>query len=172
MGRVHWSLGITVAAGVLGGYLSAQMVDASIGNAASALDSYLAVRRIDLSRDRLQPDPLFGVRRVSDAEYVIDKSALCWRPTNVDDLESPAGIRPSFENGVCRGMRFVAVKPSSMYAKLGIENGDVVRRVNGYEMVCDPDGALELSNKLRDATRIDVEIERPRRIVRKIYWIE
>ena len=56
-----------------------------------------------------------------------------------------------------------------MYAKIGIQNGDVIRRINGYEMNT-PDKALEIYQKLRDASRI--EIERRGDVLRKLYSIE
>jgi len=47
----------------------------------------------------------------------------------------------------------------------------VIRRINGYEMNT-PDKALEIYQKLRDASRIEIEIERRGDVLRKSYSIE
>ena len=61
--------------------------------------------------------------------------------------------------------------PDSLYAKIGVQNGDVIRRINGYEMNS-PAKALEIYQKLRDAHRIEVELERRCDTLRKTYSIE
>ena len=47
----------------------------------------------------------------------------------------------------------------------------MIRKINGYEMNS-PDKALEIYQKLRDANRIEVELERRGETVRKSYSIE
>ena len=47
----------------------------------------------------------------------------------------------------------------------------MIRRINGYEMNT-PDKALEIYQKLRDASRIEIEIERRGDVLRKSYSIE
>jgi S1-C subfamily serine protease len=61
--------------------------------------------------------------------------------------------------------------PGSIYRRLGIESGDVVRRING-ELLDSPDMALELYNKLHDEKWIDVELERGGKPVLNVYRIE
>src|SRR6267142_1231625 len=58
-----------------------------------------------------------------------------------------------------------------LYEKLGIQNGDVIRRINGYEMNS-PDRALEIYQKLRDASRIEIDLERRGESLRNSYSIE
>jgi general secretion pathway protein C len=63
------------------------------------------------------------------------------------------------------------IVPDSLYAKLGIQNGDVIRRINGYEMNS-PDRALEVYQKVRDAVRIEIDLERRGEGLRNSYSIE
>jgi len=117
------------------------------------------------------PDPVYGVWRTPEGEYVIHKNAPGWRPSNVDDVFPQARIIQSMKNGVYRGFEFVRVRPGSLYDKLGIEKGDILRRVNGYE-INSPDNALEVYQKLRGCNRVEVEFERQGEIVRKTYRVE
>ena len=100
-----------------------------------------------------------GVRQLSPNQYVMTRSELNSRLTNLPDLATKARIVPSFKNGVADGFKLFSIVPDSLYAKIGIQNGDVIRRINGYEMNS-PEKALEIYQKLRDASRIEVEIER------------
>ena len=66
---------------------------------------------------------------------------------------------PSFKNGVANGFKLFSIQPGSLYASIGIENGDVVQRVNGYEMNS-PEKALELYQKLKESGHVTIELER------------
>ena len=76
-----------------------------------------------------------------------------------------------FKDGKAQGFKLFSIRPGSLYSKIGIQNGDIVQRINGYEMNS-PDKALEIYQKLRDANRIEVELERRGETVRKTYSIE
>jgi len=112
-----------------------------------------------------------GVKQLSENNYVVAKKEIDGALTNLSELATKARIVPSFKNGVPNGFKLFSIVPDSLYAKIGIQNGDVIRRINGYEMNS-PDKALEIYQKLRDANRIEVEVERRGDTVRKSYSIE
>ena len=112
-----------------------------------------------------------GVKQLSENQYVVAKSEINNALTNLSDLATKARFVPSFKNGVANGFKLFSIVPDSLYAKIGIQNGDVIRRINGYEMNS-PDKALEIYQKLRDASRIEIELERRGETVRKSYSIE
>jgi general secretion pathway protein C len=112
-----------------------------------------------------------GVRQLSENQYVVARSEINNALTNLSDLATKARIVPSFKNGVANGFKLFSIVPDSLYAKIGVQNGDVIRRINGYEMNS-PDKALEIYQKLRDANRIEVEIERRGETLRNSYSIE
>jgi len=112
-----------------------------------------------------------GVKQLSENQYVVAKSEINNALTNLSDLATKARIVPSFKNGVANGFKLFSIVPDSLYAKIGIQNGDVIRRINGYEMNS-PDKALEIYQKLRDANRIEIELERRGETLRKTYSIE
>jgi membrane-associated protease RseP (regulator of RpoE activity) len=51
------------------------------------------------------------------------------------------------------------IRPSSLYARLGLLNGDTLVSVNGFELTS-ADKALEIYTKLREASRIEIVVER------------
>jgi general secretion pathway protein C len=112
-----------------------------------------------------------GVKQLSENQYVVAKSEINNALTNLSDLATKARIVPSFKNGVANGFKLFSIVPDSLYSKIGIQNGDVIRRINGYEMNS-PDKALEIYQKLRDASRIEIEVERRGETIRKSYSIE
>ncbi len=112
-----------------------------------------------------------GVKQLSENQYVIAKSEINNALTNLSDLATKARIVPSFKNGVANGFKLFSIVPDSLYSKIGVQNGDVIRKINGYEMNS-PDKALEIYQKLRDANRIEIELERRGDTVRKSYSIE
>jgi general secretion pathway protein C len=112
-----------------------------------------------------------GVRQLSENQYVVARTELNGALANLSQLATQARIVPSFKNGVANGFKLFSIVPDSLYSKIGIQNGDVIRRINGYEMNS-PDKALEIYQKLRDANRIEIEIERRGETLRKSYSIE
>ena len=70
---------------------------------------------------------------------------------------------PSFKNGAANGFKLFSIQPNSLYASIGIENGDVIQRVNGYE-INSPEKALELYQKLRESRHVTIELERGGRV--------
>jgi general secretion pathway protein C len=66
---------------------------------------------------------------------------------------------PQQEKGVVVGLKLYGVRRASYLGALGLRNGDLVKRVGGYD-VSDPEKALEAYAKLRNATEIRIELER------------
>jgi general secretion pathway protein C len=113
---------------------------------------------------------LDGVRQVADNRYEIDRNVIDSTLSNLNSIATQARIVPSFKNGVASGFKLFSIQPNSLYASIGIENGDVIQRVNGYE-INSPEKALELYQKLRESSHVTIELERGGQVVRKEYNI-
>jgi general secretion pathway protein C len=112
-----------------------------------------------------------NIKQISENNYSIPKKEIDSALSNLADLSTKARIVPSFKNGVSNGFKLFSIVPDSLYAQIGVQNGDVIRKINGYEMNS-PDKALEIYQKLRDANRVEIELERRGETVRKLYTIE
>ena len=64
-----------------------------------------------------------------------------------------ARVVPAVKNGKPDGFKLYAIRPSSVYAKLGLQNGDTLQSINGFELTS-ADKALEVYTKLREATSL------------------
>ena len=100
-----------------------------------------------------------GVKKVSDNEYEIPRSEIDNVLGNLNVVATQARIVPSFRNGKANGFKLFSIRPGSLYSKIGIQNGDVIQKINGFE-INSPDKALEIYSKLKDASNITVDLVR------------
>lgn len=100
-----------------------------------------------------------GIRKINDSTYEIKKPAIDKALSNLSQVARGARIVPSFKNGKSNGFKLFSIAPNSLYSKLGIENGDVVQKVNGHE-IKSPDKALEVYAQLKDASDFTVDLLR------------
>jgi len=100
-----------------------------------------------------------GVKELSPGKYVVAQSELDSTLTNINQVAMQARIQPNIENGKSNGFKLFSIKPGSIYSKIGLQNGDVVQKINGFEMNS-PDKALEIYGKLKEAKHLNIEINR------------
>ena len=100
-----------------------------------------------------------SVTKTGDGEYDVDKSLVDSALSNLSEVATKARIVPSFKNGKPNGFKLFSIKPGSIFAKIGLQNGDVIQKINGYEMNS-PDKALELYQKLKDSTNVSIDLQR------------
>jgi general secretion pathway protein C len=77
---------------------------------------------------------------------------------DLNDVARPPRIIPAFRDGKPIGFKLFSIRPNSLYARIGIENGDVIRRVNGYE-INSPEKALEAYSRLQNTDHFEVDLE-------------
>jgi type II secretory pathway component PulC len=105
-------------------------------------------------------DPaLDTIKKIDDNHYEIPKSTIDRVLANPMDFAKGARVVPAMKNGAAVGFKLYAIRPNSVWGSLGFMNGDTLKSINGFEMTS-ADKALEVYTKLRDATSLEVEIER------------
>ena len=109
-----------------------------------------------------------GIKATSENEYEVPRAEIDKTLSNLNDVAMQARIVPAFKDGVAQGFKLFSIRPDSIYTKIGIQNGDVLKRINGYDLNS-PEKALEVYSKLKESARIDIEIERNGSNVRKTY---
>ena len=112
-----------------------------------------------------------GVKQLSDNDYEIPRAEIDKTLANLNDVAMQARIVPAFKDGVAQGFKLFSIRPDSIYSKIGVQNGDVIKRINGFDLNS-PEKALEIYSKLKEAGRIDIEIERNGAAVRKTYNVK
>jgi membrane-associated protease RseP (regulator of RpoE activity) len=68
-------------------------------------------------------------------------------------------IVPAIRKDRVIGFRISGVRPEGPFARIGLQDGDVVVAINGLKLAT-PDKALEVYRKLRNANHYSIEIER------------
>ncbi len=103
-----------------------------------------------------------GVEVVSDTEYIVDREEVDNALENMSQLFTQIRAVPHFEGGEATGFRLFAIRRGSIFDKIGLKNGDIIRSVNGQAMN-DPTRALALLEELRDASDLAVSVTRNRK---------
>ena len=111
-----------------------------------------------------------GIKATGENSYEIEKGEIDKALNNLNQLAMQARIVPAFKDGVAQGFKLFSIRPDSLYSKIGVQNGDVIKRINGFDLNS-PEKALEVYTKLKDSSRIDLELERNGQTVRKTYNI-
>lgn len=108
-----------------------------------------------LSEDELSQ----GITQVSDTQYNVARSLLDKVLSNQSELMRAARIIPYEENGRVIGVKVYGIRRSSLLGRLGVQNGDVLRTINGFDL-SSPDSALEAYTKLREMDQFTIAMVR------------
>ena len=107
----------------------------------------------------LSDDIKKGIQKVGPNEYNIDRGVVDKILENQADLMRQARIVPEQENGRVVGIRLFGVRPDTLLGTLGMENGDRLQTINGFDM-SSPEKALEVYARLRTADKLTVQVNR------------
>jgi general secretion pathway protein C len=91
--------------------------------------------------------------------------------TDLNQLMQQVRVRPYLEGKEPAGFVVSNIKPGSVFSKMGLRNGDVIKGVN-EEAITSPDQAIELYESLVEGGEIALEIKRGRREQKLRYEIE
>lgn len=111
-----------------------------------------------------------GAGGASGTEFIVDNDELDKALENMPLLLTQARAVPYFQEGKAVGFRLFAIKSGSLYEKIGLKNGDIIKSVNGNSMG-DPSQALELFKKLKEERNLNVRLERQKEEVEFRYSI-
>jgi general secretion pathway protein C len=89
----------------------------------------------------------------------IDRALVEKLLSNTTMLATAARFVPSTKDGKPNGFKLYAIRPQSIFGRIGLQNGDTIKAINGSEMTT-PDAALGLYTKLRNASHLSVQVER------------
>ncbi len=108
----------------------------------------------------VSPDIAKGIRKVGASEWDIDRSVVDKILENQADLMKTARIIPDKEGDKVKGVRLFGIKSGSLLSLLGMENGDRLQTINGFD-VSSPEKALEAYARLRaGADKLQLQINR------------
>jgi len=100
-----------------------------------------------------------GIVKTGENQFGVPRSTVDNALNNISKLATDARVVPAFEGGKPVGFKLFSIKPGSLYSKIGLQNGDVISKINGYEM-SSPEKGLEVYQKLKDSSNVTVDVKR------------
>jgi general secretion pathway protein C len=181
--RHFWTLtGVILLLAVLGGALAA--LEPGIELEQAQVQTSLRVKLPDSqvaheARWSLMPreapaaaPPTPGIREVGEGHaYDISVADVEAALGGRDALVRQARVAPAFQDGMPRGLEIFSIQPGSLFERLGLQPGDVLRRINGVTLDS-PESVLDAYTRVRDARRIRVELERQGLPIQKLYTLK
>ncbi|MCE9671588.1 general secretion pathway protein GspC [Myxococcus stipitatus] len=79
-------------------------------------------------------------------------------------------IIPAARDGKPQGFKLFSIRQGSPYEKAGLQNGDILQRVNGMSLDS-PEKALEVITLLKSQRHLELELERGGTVIRKTYEV-
>lgn len=122
------------------------------------------------SSDPLAAELEKGVKKTGEHTYEVQRGTVDSLLGNMSALSRAARIVPEMKDGRAAGFRLFSVRPDGPFAKIGLQNGDVISAINGLEM-SSPDQALMVYTKLKSASHLSVGLERNGQKITKEYNI-
>ncbi len=107
----------------------------------------------------LDPAIAAKIHKVSDTEFNIDRSVVDQILENQAELMKSARIVPEQKDGKVVGVRMFGIRPDTLLGTLGLQNGDRLETLNGFNMAS-PEKALEAYARLRTASALNVKVNR------------
>jgi general secretion pathway protein C len=123
------------------------------------------------NKDEMQAAIDSGIKKISENNYEIDKSLVEKVLANPMAVAKGARVVPAMKDGKPAGFKLYAIRPDSVYAKLGLSNGDTIDSINGFELTS-AEKALEVYTKLREATSLQMDVTRRGKPVELKYSIK
>ncbi|MBN1203813.1 MAG: general secretion pathway protein GspC [Myxococcaceae bacterium] len=147
-----------------------EFIDGNPGDGSAPMPTYTPPPPVAEAKPSGRPNSGLGngIRATGENEYEVPRDEIDRTLANLNEVAMQARIVPAFKDGQAQGFKLFSIRPDSIYSKIGVQNGDVIRRINGFDLNS-PEKALEVYSKLKEASRIEIEIERNGAPIRKNY---
>jgi type II secretion system protein C len=100
-----------------------------------------------------------GIITTGSDDFVVEEAELDKGLENLPLLLTQARAVPYFKDGRSIGLRLFAIKTGSLYEKVGLKNGDILKTINGNNLG-DISQALKLFEQLKQERSINLTLER------------
>ncbi len=100
-----------------------------------------------------------GVRRGANGTFMVDQREVLASTKNMSQVLTQARALPYVEKGKTVGFRINEIVPGSIYTKIGLQNGDIIQRVNSQELD-DPAKFFQLYQGLQNERNIAIDLIR------------
>lgn len=99
------------------------------------------------------------IHKISDTHFEVERSVIDQILESQAELMRSVRVVPEKDGDKTSGLRMFGIRPDSLLGTLGMENGDRLQSVNGFD-INDPQKALEAYTRLRMSDHLTVSINR------------
>lgn len=97
-----------------------------------------------------------GVKKTGENAWAVDQKAVLHALDNIGSVLTDARLTPVASND---GFLVNEIKPGGIFETIGLKDGDVLKRVNGFD-VTSPEKAIQVLTGLRGESSIDLDVVR------------
>lgn len=112
-----------------------------------------------------------AVRSAGSNRWIVARSAAEAARENVGEQLRSVLIQPNLVNGKTDGFVVRRIQPGSLLAQMGLQRGDVIKRVNRTPLDS-PEKGLQIMQQLREARQVSIDLERAGQPLSFAYEIE
>jgi len=94
-----------------------------------------------------------------ETDIVVERSDLQGALKNINRLMTQARVEPYFKGGKAEGFRVSRIQSGSLFSRLGMKNGDVIKAING-KPIKSPDDAVAFYKTLKSGSQLKLDIQR------------
>lgn len=103
------------------------------------------------------PSP--DLKQIGENTYEVKKEFVVSNLSNMANLLVSARAIPYIKDGQIYGFRLLNISPSSFYKIIGLQDGDVLKSINGVQ-VSSPEAILKILSDIQNETYFEIVIER------------
>jgi len=98
-------------------------------------------------------------KNIGKGTFIVDQKKILNALENPTQLMTDARLQPNISDGKQEGFILREVRNGGIYQSLGLQNGDVLLRINDYN-ISNPENALQAFTALRGMDRVQVDLLR------------
>lgn len=125
------------------------------------LSDFITIKDIskDISASQAGVQTSGFVKSLGDKSFIVDQKKIQDALANPNQIMTDARLQPHFVNGKQEGFLMKEVKNNGIYQNLGLQNGDVLLKINDYTL-SSPESGMQAFNALRGMDRVQLDILR------------
>lgn len=117
------------------------------------------VKEVKKQASAVSPSPSSFAQKIGRSTYMVDQARLQQAIANPGQMMTDARLKPNIVNGKEEGFVLSEVKQGGVYHSLGLQDGDVLLRINEYD-ISNPERALQAFTALKGMERVQVDLIR------------
>jgi type II secretion system protein C len=117
------------------------------------------VKEVKKQTSAVSPSLSRFAQKIGRSTYMVDQARLQQAIANPGQMMTDARLKPNIVSGKEEGFVLSEVKQGGVYHSLGLQDGDVLLRINEYD-ISNPERALQAFTALKGMERVQVDLMR------------